>query len=197
MHGSLDIRTVTPTPFLGYYPAIVSQTEVEEAVHILASGSPNIRQTFLVQPPKATEQLSPRDDYETASPVSLSTFGSVTTRPLGDIVLGRSGDKGGNVNMGLFVQTESQWDWLRSFMTKARLREMMGKDWKDWYAVERVEFPQIFAVHFFIYGPLGRGVSSSRLLDGLGKGFAEFIRAVHVPVPDSFFGERIEVKSKL
>lgn len=197
MHGSLDIRTVTPTPFLGYYPAIVSQTEIEESVHIFACDSPQTRQTFLVGAPKVTEQISPRDDYETASPVSLSSFGSVTSRPLGDIALGRSGDKGGNVNMGLFVQTKEQWDWLRSFMTKARLREMMGKDWKDWYVIERVEFPLIFAVHFVIYGPLGRGISSSRLLDGLGKGFAEFIRAVHVPLPDSFFGERCEAKSKL
>lgn len=46
-----------------------------------------------------------------------------------------------------------------------------------------VELPDIAAVHFVIYGPLGRGVSSSTRLDGLGKGFAEFIRAVHVPVP--------------
>jgi hypothetical protein len=29
-------------------------------------------------------------------------------------------------------------------------------------------------------------VSSSRLLDALGKGFAEFIRAVHVPIPERF-----------
>jgi hypothetical protein len=29
-------------------------------------------------------------------------------------------------------------------------------------------------------------VSSSRLLDSLGKGFSEFIRAVHVPIPRRF-----------
>lgn len=46
--------------------------------------------------------------------------------------------------------------------------------------------PNIKAVHFVIYGPLGRGVTSSKLLDGLGKGFTDFIRDVHVPIPKKF-----------
>ncbi|ROT37603.1 hypothetical protein SODALDRAFT_264515, partial [Sodiomyces alkalinus F11] len=54
------------------------------------------------------------------------------------------------------------------------------------YFVERVEFPNILAVHFVIYGPLGRGVSGCRLLDALGKGFADFIRDRVVDVPERF-----------
>lgn len=50
--------------------------------------------------------------------------------------------------------------------------------------------PDIRAVHFVIYGPLGRGVSTSKLLDALGKGFAGFIRAVHVPIHTKFLDER-------
>jgi hypothetical protein len=172
-----------PKPFLGYYPAVISQSELDEAVTLL--GPSPVR--FPVGPPKVTEPLAPRDSYETTSPVQLSQFGPTKSRPLGDIALGRSGDKGANVNFGLYVETAEQWEWLRSFMTGEKMRELMGKDWKDWYFVERVEMPYIYAVHFVIYGLLGRGVSSSRLLDGLGKGFGEFIRAVHVPIPTKFF----------
>jgi hypothetical protein len=121
--------------------------------------------------------------------VPLDSFGPTTVRPLGDIALGRSGDKGGNVNCGLYVQTAGEWDWLRSFLTRDRMKELMGKYWQDSYFVERVEMPEIYAVHYVVYGPLGRGVSSSKLLDGLGKGFAEFIRAVHVPIPTKFLGQ--------
>jgi hypothetical protein len=85
----------------------------------------------------------------------------------------------------LFVKAE-QWDWFRSFMTRQKMKDLMGRDWRDCYFIERVEFPEIFAVHYVVYGTLGRGVSSSKLLDGLGKGFAEFIRAVHVPIPTQF-----------
>ncbi|PHH86880.1 hypothetical protein CDD83_9634 [Cordyceps sp. RAO-2017] len=191
MNCSLDHRTILPKPFMGYYPAVVSQQELEEAVTILASkpdkSTPERR--FKVGPPKITEELAARESYDTANPSSLDSFGPKVTRPLGDLVLGRSGDKGGNVNLGLFVQTAEQYDWLRSFMTRDRLKELMRKDWRDWYFIERVEMPHIFAVHFVVYGPLGRGVSSSKLLDNLGKGFAEFIRAIWVPIPAKFLQE--------
>ncbi|KAE8331418.1 hypothetical protein BDV39DRAFT_218729 [Aspergillus sergii] len=183
MHCSLDMRTLAPKKYLGFYPAVISQSELDESVNLLGASKPK---RFTVGPPKKTEPLAPRQNYETKNPVPLSQFGPTVTRPLGDIALARSGDKGGNVNFGLYVQTAEMWDWLRSFMTRQKMQELMGKDWKGWYFMERVEMPYIYAVHFVIYGPLGRGVSSSRLLDGLGKGFGEFIRAVHVPIPTKF-----------
>ncbi|EQL02166.1 DUF1446 domain-containing protein [Ophiocordyceps sinensis CO18] len=76
-------------------------------------------------------------------------------------------------------------------MTRDKLKELMREDWRDGYFVERVEMPNIFAVHFVVYGALGRGVTSSSRLDCLGKGFAEFIRAVWVPVPTRFLQEKL------
>jgi hypothetical protein len=68
-------------------------------------------------------------------------------------------------------------------MTRSKMQELIGEDWKDEYFIERCEFPEIKAVHFVIYGILGRGVSSSTLLDSLGKGFADYIRDKVVGVP--------------
>ena len=181
MHLSLDYRTAIPKTFLGFFPATIPQAELDEAVVILGESGKDVR--YAVGVPQKTEALDHRENYETRDPVNTESFGATEMRALGDIALGRSGDKGGNVNLGLFVQTPDQWEWFRSFMTRARLQQMMGKDWRDSYFIERVEFPHILAVHFVVYGPLGRGVSSSKLLDSLGKGFAEFIRAVHVPIP--------------
>lgn len=178
-----------PKPFLAFYPAIIEQSELNEAVSIISSDKSDI-QRFAVGPPKRTESLAPREDYETSNPVNLQAFGETVMAPIGDIALGRSGDKGANINCGLYVNTPEEWEWFRSLMTKNKMREMMGTDWKDWYHLERVEMPEIKAVHFVIYGPLGRGVTSSRLLDSLGKGFSEFIRDVHVPIPKKFLDSR-------
>lgn len=183
MHCSLDFRTVIPKQFVAYYPALVSQSEIEESVSVLQDKAWT---RTLVGPPGKTEPLQPRANYDPSSPSILSSFGATTRRPLGDIVLARSGDKGANVNIGLYVRTAEEWAWFRSFMTRNRLRQLMGRDWRDEFHMERVEFPAIRAVHFVVYGLLGRGVSSSRLLDSLGKGFAEFIRARHVDVPIKF-----------
>lgn len=185
----MDFRTAEPKPFLGYYPAIIPQSSLDEGVHLLPSATEPQGQNkrFAVGPPKKTDPVGKRDNYETNNPVPLGQFGPAQMRPLGDIALGRSGDKGANVNIGLYVHTPEQWDWLRSFLTRTKMKELMGKDWQDSFFIERVEMPKIYAVHFVIYGPLGRGVSSSRLLDSLGKGFAEYIRAVYVPIPSKFF----------
>ena len=68
-------------------------------------------------------------------------------------------------------------------MTRDRLRELLGSDFDESYLIERVEFPHIRAVHFVVYGLLGRGVSSSSRLDGFGKGVADFLRDRVVDAP--------------
>lgn len=176
-----------PLPFLAYYPAVVEQRELAESICMIGTAITDITRES-IDPCSKTELLAPRDNYDPISPTPLSSFGPTVEVPLGDIALARSGDKGANINIGLFVPSgdEEKWQWLRSFMTRERMKQLMGQDWQDWFYVERIEFIEIKAVHFVIYGPLGRGVSSSKLLDALGKGFAEFIRAVHVPVPRRF-----------
>ncbi|PGH11599.1 hypothetical protein AJ80_07069 [Polytolypa hystricis UAMH7299] len=129
-----------PTPFLGYYPALISQSEV---------------QRIPVGAPPKTEPLQPRANYETKNPVDISQFGPTQDVPLSDLVLARSGDKGPNINIGLFVHTTEEWEWLRTFLTAKKMQELMGTDWKDSYFIERVEFVGIRAVHFVIYGLWG------------------------------------------
>lgn len=179
--SSGDHRTAMPKSYLGYYPAIIEQNKLHEVVHFLESG-----ESFEVGHPSAYEALGPRRDYAPTNPKPISSFGETILRPLGDIALARSGDKGANINIGIFVHTAEEWDWLRSFLTKEQMQKLMGGDWKDEYWIERIEFPHLKAVHFVIYGPLGRGVSSSSRLDSLGKAFAEYIRYRHVEIPKKF-----------
>ncbi|KAI0153680.1 hypothetical protein BJ166DRAFT_565058 [Pestalotiopsis sp. NC0098] len=179
-HSSLDMRTAIPRPYLAYYPALLPQTDLREEV-----GFVNVKDTtsFRTEPPTKFEPLAERESYDTKSPVPIE--GPVRKIRLGDVALGRSGDKGGNLNFGLFVQKQDQWDWLRSYMTLSRVQELFADDWQPDYSIERVEFPGIFVVHFVVYGILGRGVSSSKRLDGFGKGFIDYFRDKVIEVPVS------------
>lgn len=187
MHNGITMNLPRPQPFVAYYPALVEQDQLAESVCLIGA-SPSHVTRHAIGAPSQTEALAPRENYDPPSPAPLSSFGPTAEVPLGDVALARSGDKGGNINIGLFVPggDAERWQWLRSFLTRERMKLLMGRDWQEWYYIERIEFEQIQAVHFVIYGPLGRGVSSSKLLDALGKGFAEFIRAVHVDVPTKF-----------
>ncbi|TVY52574.1 hypothetical protein LCER1_G007154 [Lachnellula cervina] len=180
--ASGDNRTAVPKTFLAYYPGMISQKLLNEEVHFLGPEPA----TYSAGHPPVYEALAPRRNFPPTNPLSIDSFGETVLRPLGDIALARSGDKGANINIGIFVHTDEEWDWLRSFLTAAKMEELVGDDWKPDFYIERVEFTHLKAVHFVIYGILGRGVSSSSRLDSLGKAFAEYIRFRHVPIPIKF-----------
>lgn len=112
--------------------------------------------------------------------------GKITNEATGDLVFGRSGDKGGNANFGCWVRDAAAYSWLQSFMTIPRLIALLGDDWSNKYRVERFEAPNLWAVHFVVYGILQEGVSSSSIIDGFAKSFGEFIRARVVDLPVQF-----------
>ncbi|KAJ5718711.1 hypothetical protein N7488_004357 [Penicillium malachiteum] len=180
-HASLDARTAVPRPFLAYYPALVTQDQIKERINLLEKdGSTKSYDTG--HPPKY-EPLKARDSYD-PSTKNVNT-GPVKNIRLGDFAFARSGDKGSNLNCGIFVPNAAHWEWLQSYMTIDRMRLLLGADCSDAYYIERVEFPHIHAVHFVVYGILGRGVSSSSRLDGFGKGFADYLRDKIVEFPTS------------
>lgn len=74
--------------------------------------------------PFVAEQTS----YETAAPFDLGGFGSTTRCPLGYVVHARSGDKGSDANVGFFVRSRDEWDWLRTLLSTEKIRELLGKD---------------------------------------------------------------------
>ncbi|KAF2017610.1 DUF1446-domain-containing protein [Aaosphaeria arxii CBS 175.79] len=200
-HSTMDHRTAVPKPYLSYYPAIYPQSSLKTSINLL--GPNNTLTSIPTTPPTKTEALTKRPTYETANPAILTSFGPTAKARLGDVVLARSGDKGANANIGFFVPTalpssypsssplyEETWDWLRSYLTVAKLQEMFADSWNPDFFVERVEFPGIKAVHFVVYGVLGRGVSGSSRLDAFAKGMGDWLRDCVVDVPVKFLEGR-------
>jgi hypothetical protein len=198
-HSTSDHRTALPKPYISYYPAIYPQSSLITTINMIEpADSPDTVKvkTIRTAPPPQLESLSKRQSYETSNPIDMSSLGPTTQARLGDIVLARSGDKGGNANIGFFVPTQlpsaysqssplyaESWDWLRTYLTIPRLKDMFGESWSDNFHVERVEFPHIFAVHFVVYGVLGRGVSGSSRLDSFAKGMGDWLRDVVADIP--------------
>ena len=90
-------------------------------------------------------------------------------------MLGRSGDKASHCNVGLFVRNGDEWDWLRSFLTIDKMKELLGREYNG-KLVERFEIKQIRAVHFLLHDHLDRSYNASSTLDGLGKNVCEYLR---------------------
>ncbi|MEX0873912.1 MAG: acyclic terpene utilization AtuA family protein [Actinomycetota bacterium] len=119
-------------------------------------------------------------------PPSRETMDSdVTQAPLGRIVGARSGDKGGNANLGVWTRTEEAYAWLDNFLDADTLRTLMPET-KD-LEIQRYALPNIRAINFVIVGLLGEGVASSVRLDPQAKGLGEYLRAKVVDIPAALF----------
>ncbi|CAO2648209.1 Nn.00g074760.m01.CDS01 [Neocucurbitaria sp. VM-36] len=181
LHLAMDWRTIEPRLFVKYFPALVDQRVIKLSVNFV--GDENVME----MPVAMLEEFGPphqgQESYETKSPVDIKSFGPTIRRPLGDLVFGRSGDKGGNANVGLWVRDANAYPWLQAFLTIPKLIDLLGDDWSPKYRVERFEAPNLLAVHFVVYGILQEGVSSSSVIDGFAKSFGEFLRARMVDLP--------------
>ena len=102
--------------------------------------------------------------------------------PLGTIAGARSGDKGGNANVGVWVRTDHRWRWLAHTMTVEKLRELLPETAE--LAVTRTLLPNLRAVNFVIEGILGQGVAHQARFDPQAKGLGEWLRSRHIDIPE-------------
>jgi catechol 2,3-dioxygenase-like lactoylglutathione lyase family enzyme len=155
-----------------YRPEYVPQDSVEH-VAVLPDGT---RTT--IAPPGVTvaaPAIAPEDD----SPVP----GGPTKRvPLGTIVGARSGDKGGDANLGVWVREPAAYPWLAAELTVDRIRELLPEA-KD-LDIERHPLPNLTAVNFVLHGLLGKGVSASSRFDPQAKSLGEWLRSRLVDIPE-------------
>lgn len=167
------------TPYGVYWPTLVPADVVKQEV-VLADGT---RLELSQEAPRGRKQeadISPLPAVEAPS-------GPTKRVPLGTIIGARSGDKGGNGNIGLWAKTSEGYAWLSSYLTIDRFRELLpeaaGMD------VRRFEFPRLNALNFVVVGLLGEGVSSSPRFDAQAKGLGEYLRARLVDIPESLLDD--------
>ena len=101
--------------------------------------------------------------------------------PLGTVAGARSGDKGGNANVGFWVRTDEAYAWLAGFVTPERIRRLLTEA-AD-LEVRVFPLPNLRAVNVVVVGLLGEGVAASTRPDPQAKGLGEYLRSRLVDVP--------------
>jgi hypothetical protein len=111
------------------------------------------------------------------------TAEDLITVPLWVLIGGRSGDKGGDANVGLWADTEPVARWLCDSFDVGQFKEALPESAP--FEVSRYPLPNLRAVNFVVHGILGWGVASNLRLDTQAKGMAERLRSHAVRVPAS------------
>ncbi|MPY63625.1 acyclic terpene utilization AtuA family protein [Streptomyces spongiae] len=139
-----------------------------------------------IPPPHDTLVLQPDEPIEPVDgpppPESLPTGLPTRRAPLGLVAGARSGDKGGNANVGLWARSDDAWRWLAHTLTADRFRELLPET-AD-LTVTRHALPNLRALNFVVEGILGEGVAAQARFDPQAKALGEWLRSRHLDIPE-------------
>jgi hypothetical protein len=161
-------------PFGVYEPARVPSEVVPQEVVILG-GSPREVSSVI---PESPVTVAPAP-----GPAAGVPGGPTRPAPLGLVYGARSGDKGGNANLGVFARGDAAWAWLEASLTVEKLKALLPETAP--LKVERHALPSIRSLNFVIHGLLQEGVAASTRQDPQAKGLGEWLRARVVELPES------------
>jgi hypothetical protein len=182
--GYAGFHTTTPptaeSAYGVYRPAAVPRSAVTHTV-VLPDGT---RRTVPDPPsgPVRAEECSRTSAHPRAPDAPPGPAARPVRRPLGEVCGARSGDKGGDANIGLWTHDDTAWAWMWEHLTEDRLRDLLGPEAAD-LRIERFALPTLRAMNVVVHGLLGDGVASSTRPDPQAKGLGEYLRSRLVDVP--------------
>ncbi|MFB7397942.1 acyclic terpene utilization AtuA family protein [Streptomyces sp. NPDC056191] len=129
--------------------------------------------------PQRTRELAPVPGPDLPEPLPP---GPTRRVPLGRIAGARSGDKGGDANVGVWVRTDEEWRWLAHALTVERVRELLPET--AGVEITRHVLPGLRALNFTFAGILGEGVASQARFDPQAKALGEWLRSRATDIPE-------------
>jgi Acyclic terpene utilisation family protein AtuA len=180
--GYAGFHTTTPpagaSAYGVYWPALIPRSLVAEQVHLPDGRTVAVRpHDNDPRPPASPQAVNERRPQ----PVAEEPGGPPVAVPLGRLCGARSGDKGGNANVGLWAVSPGAYAWLRRYLTVEAFRELLTEA-AD-LEVDRYELPNLRALNFVVHGLLAPGVSATTRPDPQAKGLGEYLRSRIVRVP--------------
>ncbi len=163
-------------PYGVFTPGYVDNAEVPHTAHLPGG------QAVDIAPAPVTAELAPVPEPVAPAPLAA---GQTVHAPLGAIAGARSGDKGGDANIGVWVRSDVAYRWLVHTLTVDRLRELLPETAE--LAITRTALPNLRAVNFVIEGLLGAGVASQARFDPQAKGLAEWLRSRRIDIPATLY----------
>jgi hypothetical protein len=164
------------TPY-GVYRAVLVPAELVEQVVV----TPDLERRVVAPPPTAPAASPAPAPGATPGPLPDPPGGPTARLPLGAAFGARSGDKGGDANVGIWARDQQGYRWLEGRLDVARFKALVPE--AAGLEVRRYELPNLLALNFVVAGLLGEGVSSSTRFDPQAKGLGEYLRAKIVDLP--------------
>ncbi|MYW68013.1 acyclic terpene utilization AtuA family protein [Streptomyces sp. SID8379] len=178
--GSYPGFHVTAPPGKGSPYGVFEAAYVERADVAHIAVLPDGERRPVPPPGGATRPLAPVPAPDLPAPPEP---GPTRRAPLGLVAGARSGDKGGDANIGVWVESDDAWRWLVHTLTVDVLRQLLPET--AGLAVTRHVLPNLRALNFTVEGILGEGVAAQARFDPQAKGLGEWLRSRHLDLPEA------------
>lgn len=178
------------TPAILHWPALVSLNKIRQEVII--DDEVQSVEASIFEPDESSKSVTAGKSYETlklgadaegkTTVGSLAKFGTFKKIAFGRLFGTRSGDKGGNANLGVWAKNEEGFVFLNEFLTTEKLKELLPD--MAGFDIERYVMPNLSALNFYIIGLLDDGVAASFRSDPQAKTLGEYLRAKNIRIPE-------------
>jgi hypothetical protein len=165
-------------PYGAYWPTLVRQDAVAHRV-VHADGT-----VEAIPPPARVRTGGGSRPYTGERHPTFVEEPAAVEAALGRVAHARSGDKGGNANVGVWVGDDERWPWLAATLTTERFQALLPET--AGLRVDRHELANLRAVNFVVHGLLDGGATEARRFDTQAKALGEWLRARHLRIPTRF-----------
>lgn len=163
-------------PLVRLFSIVVDQAIVDAQIHVEVDGQPVPAQREPVQSLAGFPAIGTEPEAQLVADTA-----SLTPVPLIQLAWGRSGDKGNHANIGIIARRAEYLPYIRRALQPEVVAALFAH-----YApsdVRRFELPGISGLNFMLYDVLGGGGIASLRNDPQGKGYAQILLGMNVPVP--------------
>ena len=179
--------SASPQVYGVYWPAAVPAELVCQEVWVHG-----VRTVLEPAPPRFADTAPGRAPAEPPAdapsvPTPPTSAEPTVAVPLGVAFGARSGDKGGNANLGIWARGDLGARWLIEHLDEARLRSLLPETAS--LVVRRTVLANLRALNFVVEGLLGEGVMSNTRVDAQAKSLGEWLRARVVSLPTAVVEE--------
>lgn len=160
-------------PRIVHFPALIDKKHIRQEIDVDGEKM-TVEEITYNGKPITIKKTSPKSTISFKRKATKKVF-------LGRLFAARSGDKGGNANLGVWGKTPETYAFLKEYLTVDKLKELMPEARP--YEVIRYDYPNLLGVNFYLLGFLEEGVAASTKTDGQAKSLGEYLRAKVIDVP--------------
>ncbi len=161
-------------PVFRYWPCLIDAAEVTPRVQSIITADTSSSRTTVAAWPKLRTVVDGPTRVARGVPLAIPRELATT---LGDLVHGRSGDKGTSANVGILARSAEDYPWLVDWLTADRMASHFAP--LGVTKVDRYALPNLGGLNFVLHGVLRSGLRT----DAQGKALAEAALAMPLREP--------------